>query len=57
MQMAPSQQASSSPWITGLQNAGTMNELFKDGNWDELGRMMEYVSDSSAFCDPRFYLN
>lgn len=56
MQMAQAQ-VSSSPWIPGFQDPGTMNELLKDGNWDELGRIMEYVNDSNAFYDPRLYLN
>ncbi|XP_078178619.1 transcription factor JUNGBRUNNEN 1-like [Carex rostrata] len=56
MQMAQAQ-VSSSPWIPGFQDPGTMNELWKDGNWDELGRIMEYVNDSNAFYDPRLYLN
>jgi hypothetical protein len=50
-------QVSSSSWISGFQNSGTMNELLMDENSDELGRIMEYMNDSSVFYDPRLYIN
>ncbi|KAJ4770949.1 NAC domain-containing protein 42 [Rhynchospora pubera] len=56
LQMAQAQ-VTTSPWIPGFQNPSTVNDLVKDGNWDELCRITEYMNDSSVFYDPRLYLN
>jgi hypothetical protein len=56
MQGVPSQVSSTSQ-ISGFQNSGTMNELLKEENWDDISRMIEYMNDSSVFYDPRLYLN
>ncbi|KAJ3674475.1 hypothetical protein LUZ60_005091 [Juncus effusus] len=40
---------SSSAW--NYQNCSAMNEFLKDGNWDELGRIMGYFGDSNTFFD------
>lgn len=45
-QWNPILQAPLTTWHPNIPNPST-NEFFKDGNWDELGRIMEFVTDTS----------